>query len=221
VKVEDVTGSTDRNDSSISVTLSNDSIQENLPIGAEIGTIRSNVIDSYYSYSITEGSENFGIQSGSGYYSSPILVSKKSFDYEAQKDYKVKLRLTYKEDPTMFVDREFIVKILNQVSESNGTNPATDTNSSFIYNSSNSLSLSSPVGTVLGTFTTNSGESLSVYLLGSAKSKAKKLFSIVDNKLVLKKTLGRKMRGQAVYLRVGATVDGNIADDVYLTVRVN
>jgi hypothetical protein len=121
----------------------------------------------------------------------------------------------------MFVDREFIVKILNQVTESKGTNPATDTNSSFIYNSSNSLSLSSPVGTVLGTFTADSGNSLSVYLLGSAKSKAKKLFSIVDNKLVLKKTLGRKMRGQAVYLRVGATVDGNIADDVYLTVRVN
>jgi hypothetical protein len=148
VKVEDVTGIVDPNDSSIYLTLSRDSIQENLAIGTEIGTLQSNVINSQYSYSIIEGGENFGIQSG-----------------------------TY--------------------------------------------SFSSPVGTVLGTFTADSGNSLSVYLLGSAKSKAKKLFSIVDNKLVLKKTLGRKMRGQAVYLRVGGTVDGNIADDVYLTVRVN
>jgi subtilisin family serine protease len=221
VKVEDVSGIVDPNDSSIYLTLSRDSIQENLAIGTEIGTLQSNVINSQYSYSMIEGGENFGIQSGTYSFSSPVLVSKKSFDYEAQKDYKVKLRLSYKEDPTMFVDRELIVKILNQVSESNGTNPDTDTNSSFKYNSSNSLSLGSPVGTVLGTFTADSGKSLSTYLMGSAKSKAKKLFSIVDNKLVLKKTLGRKMRGQAVYLRVGGTVDGNIADDVYLTVRVN
>lgn len=221
VKVEDVSGIVDPNDSSIYLTLSRDSIQENLAIGTEIGTLQSNVINSQYSYSIIEGGENFGIQSGTYSFSSPVLVSKKSFDYEAQKDYKVKLRLTYKEDPTMFVDREYIIKILNQVSESNGTNPAPDTNYSFIYNSSNSLSLSSPVGTVLGTFTADTGKSLSVYLLGSAKSKAKKLFSIVDNKLVLKKTLGPKMKGKAVYLRVGGTVDGNIADDVYLTVRVN
>jgi hypothetical protein len=221
VKVEDVTGTVDRNDSSISVTLSNDSIQENLPIGAEIGIIISNVIDSYYSYSITEGSENFDVRSGYYLGSSPVLVSKKSFDYEAQKDYKIKLRLTYNADPTLFVDREFIVKVLNKVEKSDNANPVTDTNYSFIYNSSNSLSLSSSVGTELGTFTTDSGKSLSVYLLGSAKTKAKKLFSIVDNKLVLKKTVGRKMRGQVVYLRVGGTVDGNIVDDVYLAVRVN
>jgi hypothetical protein len=217
VKVEDVNGIVDPNDSSIYLTLSRDSIQENLAIGTEIGTLQSNVINSQYSYSIIEGGENFGIQSGTYSFSSPVLVSKKSFDYEAQKDYKVKLRLTYKEDPTMFVDREYSIKVLNQVEKSDNTNADND----FRYSSSNSLSLSSPVGTVLGTFTADSGKSLSTYLMGSAKSKAKKLFSIVDNKLVLKKTLGRKMRGQAVYLRVGGTVDGNIADDVYLTVRVN
>jgi hypothetical protein len=221
VRVLDNTSSySDPNDKSISVKLSNDSIGGNLPIGTKVGDIDGeNILESNYNYSVIEGGEYFEIKAGPLSYSLPVLVSKKSFDYEAQKDYKVKLRLTYKEDPSMFLDREYIIKILNQVSESNGTDSDPDEDYSFTYNSSNSLSLSSQVGTELGTFVTDSGRSLSVYLLGSPK--AKKLFSIVNNKLILKKTLGLRMKGQRVYLRVQGVVDGNTVDDVYLTVIVN
>ncbi len=154
------------NESPTSIVLSNSSIDENSPLGAVVGTLSTTDPDEgdSFTYMLGSGNNAFTIVGDQ-------LLTNSSLDFETQSSYSLRVQTT--DSASNSFEEVLTINVIDEAENSSPTD---------IVLSSSSIDENSPLGAVVGTFSTtdpDEGDSFT-YMLGSGNN----AFTIVGDQLL-------------------------------------
>lgn len=193
------------NNSPSDITLSKDSIQENLMPASLVGRLQTADPDTAdaHTYTLMSGSGDTGNNSFS--IMGNLLISAETFDFETKSEYSIRIRSTDNGVGNLYTEETFIITILN-VDETVPNQSPTD-----ISLDNSDIDENKPVGTLIGRFGStdpNENDNHTYYLVSGSGDTDNSKFSILGDLLISAGIFDFEINDQ-YNIRVRSTDDGD------------